>query len=425
MPVDCPICSKPLIEGASACAVCGFPVALAPDARHLAEEPELAPTSSERGGRRASSILRPAIAARDPQAELCHRLAGEVRSQLALVRELGEDTSEGASDMRQAALTQADGRVSEALSLLRGTLARAQAKTRDLCARRLDELEHRQTVLTDDGVGADFSVAFGKIRERFDANDRTGAIDLLRSTESDLVRVESDWRGLKGLLGQIDQLRTAIKAAGKAIPEVESDVAQVRAMLGLSPVGVATLDSAAQTAARALMLLHEALPPLVEAELAEHAKILGAYPTDHPPSRRARALHGETARHLRRGRLTEATVSLRELREVLKSIPPPEPEPAPPATIVEPARTIPAVDDRPISAPPADAAPATLERLLHRARELAARVRSLPHDSEVAFEAAAEIRRATELLRSRKLDEAERTLTRLMMTLSAEPLVEG
>ncbi|MCI4344861.1 MAG: hypothetical protein L3J87_04475, partial [Thermoplasmata archaeon] len=65
--------------------------------------------------------------------------------------------------------------------------------------------------------------------------------------------------------------------------------------------------------------------------LADHAKLLGSYPTDHPPSRRARSLHGETARHLRRGRLTEATVSLRELREVLKTIPPvPVAAPAPP-----------------------------------------------------------------------------------------------
>jgi hypothetical protein len=327
--------------------------------------------------------------------------------------------------MRQAALTQADGRVSEALSLLRGTLARAQGKTRDLCGRRLEELEHRQTILTQDGVGADFSLAFSQIRERFDSNDRTGAVELLRTTESELIRVESDWRGLKGLLGQIDQLRTAIKAAGKAIPEVESDVAQVRAILALSPVGVATLDSAAQTAARALMLLHEALPPLVEAELADHAKVLGRYPTDHPPSRRARALHGETARHLRRGRLTEATVSLRELREVLSSIPPPIIEAPASGGSRDPTQLLPAIDDRPMGAPPAEAAPATLERLLLRARELAARVRSLPHDSEVAFEAAAEIRRATELLRSRKLDEAERTLTRLMMTLSAEPLAEG
>jgi hypothetical protein len=412
------------VEGASACGVCGFPVALFPDAGHLTDEPDPTPTPPDRTGRRGGPAVRPASTTRDPQADLCHRIAGEVRGQLALVRELGADTSEGNSDMRQAALTQADGRVSEALSLLRGTLARAQSRTRDLCVRRIEELEHRQLQLTQDGVGADFGPAFGAMRERFETNDRTGAIELLRTTEAELVRVESDWRGLKGLLAQIDQLRTAMKAAGKAIPEVESDVSQVRTILGQSPVSVATLDAAAQTAARALMLLHEALPPLLEAELAEHAKLLGSYPTDHPPSRRARSLHGETARHLRRGRLTEATVSLRELREVLKSIPPlpvaaAAPPPAPAA-----AESVEGEEPKVTPAPVAPA-PATLERLLLRARELAARVRSLPNDSEVAFEAAAEIRRATELLRARKLDEAERTLTRLMMTLSAEPVPEG
>jgi hypothetical protein len=58
--------------------------------------------------------------------------------------------------------------------------------------------------------------------------------------------------------------------------------------------------------------------------------------------------------------------------------------------------------------------------LLKKARELAGRVRTLPAESEISYEAAAEIRRATELLRAKRLEEAELTLSRLMQTLDAE-----
>jgi hypothetical protein len=433
---DCPICAKPLAPGQVTCAVCGFPVALAPDARHIMEEPETQVPLLETGSRGTSSrragSAKP-VGGRDAQADLCYRLAGEIRTGLGLVRELGADATEIVSEMRQAALTQADGRVSEALNVLRGALARVQNKTKELCNQRIEELVLRQAALTQDGVGADFSTEIETIREKFATNDRTGAVEALRVTESRVSRVESDWRGLKGLLGQIEQLRAAAKVSGRTVAEVEADVAHVRELLSRSPVGIESLDSAAQQAARALMLLHEALPPLLEAELAEHARVLGAFPTDHPPSRRARGLHGEAARHLRRGRLAEATVSLHELREVLKTLGRPEP---PPVVRVPVATVGPSIDFEPrsgsvpvpveVAVPPTPAPPPpTLGRLLSRARELAARVRSLPHDSEVAFEAAAEIRRATELLRARKLEEAERTLTRLMMTLSVEPVPES
>jgi hypothetical protein len=43
----------------------------------------------------------------------------------------------------------------------------------------------------------------------------------------------------------------------------------------------------------------------------------------------------------------------------------------------------------------------------------------------VAYEAAGEIRRATEFLRARKLEEADQTLSRLMQTLSVEPTTEA
>ncbi|MGI0133027.1 MAG: hypothetical protein ACREDK_08080, partial [Thermoplasmata archaeon] len=89
---------------------------------------------------------------------------------------------------------------------------------------------------------------------------------------------------------------------------------------------------------------------------------------------------------------------------------------APPAAAPAAPRVAPRWGTAPAAAPTSE----TLGRLLVKARELAARVRLLPPESELAFEAAAEIRRATELLRIRKLDEAESALARLMTTLDVE-----
>ncbi|HZY71222.1 MAG TPA: hypothetical protein VFF67_09640 [Thermoplasmata archaeon] len=440
MPVDCPICAKPVSDDRTSCPVCGFPTALAPDAAHIRDEPEPPAPRTDRSAPRAVASARGTGGpGANPQADLTHRLAVEIRSGLAVVQELGADSAEIQSELRQAALTQADGRTSEAVGLLRGALARVQKRTEDTCARRLDELAERQAALVDDGVGADFGSEFAVVRARLAANDRKGAAEALRDVEGKIVRVETDWKGLHALITQIEQLRTAARAAGRTIPEVESDLAQVRTVLAESPLKLEVLDTAAQTASRALMLLHESLPPLLEAELSEHAKTLTGFPADHPPARRARALHGDTSRHLRRGRLAEATTSLRELREAIQALKelPPEPPAAPPppvapVAVAAPPPRVPSVapspavaDPEPEPTPVREVPAVTLERLLRQARDLAARVRALPHESEVAFEAAAEIRRATEFLRARKLDEAERTLTRLMLTLSAEPVVEA
>lgn len=437
MPVDCPICAKPVSDDRTSCPVCGFPTALAPDAAHIRDEPEAPAPRADRGAARPAAPPRgnPGSSP-NPQVDLTHRLAVEIRSGLALVQELGADSTEVQSELRQAALTQADGRTSEAVGLLRGALGRVQKRTEETCTRRLNELSERQAALVDDGVGADFGVEFGVVRARLAANDRRAATAALRDVEAKVVRVETDWKGLHALLTQIDQLRSAARAAGRTLPEVESDVAHVRTVLAESPLKLEVLDSAAQTASRALMLLHESLPPLLESELAEHAKTLAEFPPDHPPSRRARGLHGDTSRHLRRGRLAEATTSLRELREAIQALkelppePPPAPAPPPAPVVVEPPAPIaraaaPAPATEPERPPAPDVPAVSLERLLRQARELAARVRALPHESEVAFEAAAEIRRATEFLRARKLEDAERTLTRLMLTLSAEPIAEA
>ncbi len=73
-----------------------------------------------------------------------------------------------------------------------------------------------------------------------------------------------------------------------------------------------------------------------------------------------------------------------------------------------------------VPARPGETEDEMLDRLLKKAWSLAARVRTLPPDTEIAHEAAVQIRDATEFLRSRMLKEADLTLTRLMRMLSSE-----
>jgi len=153
-------------------------------------------------------------------------------------------------------------------------------------------------------------------------------------------------------------------------------------------------------------LLHEAIPTSLEEELARHATTLDGYPEDHVPSAVARRLHLEATRHLKKGRLPEAVQSVRDLRRAIEAVEKEASTRAPAPSAADIARETEAE---------------MLDRLLKKARSLAARVRTLPPESETAREAAAEIRSATEMLRARELVQADQTLARLMRMLSAEP----
>ncbi|HLM70941.1 MAG TPA: hypothetical protein VK423_06140, partial [Thermoplasmata archaeon] len=158
------------------------------------------------------------------------------------------------------------------------------------------------------------------------------------------------------------------------------------------------------------MLLHEAIPSALTEELGRIERTIDEYPEDHVPSAVARRLHLEASRHLKRGRLSEAVRSVQDLRrelaelEVAAAASPARTEP-PPESVIE-------TDDEMMS------------RLLKKARTLASRVRTLPPDSDIAHDAAVQIREATDLLRSRQLKEADLTLSRLMRMLTTVP-VEG
>lgn len=425
MATNCPICEQAMEPGAAVCGTCGYPAALALDALKALAEPTSAPIgdSPTAPGGTIESAPMPAV---DPQEAVCNRIALQIDAELNVLVDLGGDPLAIASELRQAALSQADRRVVEALGLLRQAHARLATQTDELFEARVRDVEERALRLRGAGVAVSIDDDLARLRAEMDDAERAPALRRLHELDDRLARLEGDWNGLRSLLRQIEGLREAIKSYRAPIPEVEEDVTRVRALLARPGVTPSILDEASQIASRGLMLLHEELPPHFEAELTRHAASLEKYPEDHPKAQAARSAHAEAVRHLRRGRLSDANERLIELRKTLEGMTaerPATPRPAP--------ATVAPVAPAPLPAGPATALPTTeeddaaLQRLLEKARGLAQRVRSLPAESEVAFEAAGEIRRATEFLRARRLGDADLTLSRLMQTLSVEPAPEA
>lgn len=404
MPTQCPICEEALTPSAVHCGGCGFPTALAPDAlrlvAELAREPLPAPAEPLTEARAVNS---PA----DPSGRLCDEEASALREVEGLVELLGGESPSAVSEMGQAALLQADGRPGEALEVLRSLRGRLDHQAGEVFSTRLRDQEQRLQALRAEHLTGRLDPSPETIRQILSRGNRQEAARQLDEATRRLAEVENSWRGLKGLLDQIETLRDAGALAATDLGEVDEARSQVRQLLDRPEIDERTLDLASQTAARALMLLHESLPPVLERELAEHAERLKHYPEGAAAAHRARTLHGEAAVHLRKGRLADTVSALRDLRQAIAQM-----EPA-----HEPPRVAPATG---ATEPEA----AALARLLRRARELAARVRNLPPESDLAFETAAEIRRATELLKGRKLQEAEASLDRLVLTLETVPLME-
>jgi hypothetical protein len=408
---DCPVCEQTIPSAADFCGACGYSTALALDALRALSEGDPTPFAAYTSSPATPPRRRAARpAAPSPEEQLVQRIAQEVDANLGILQELGGETLDVATDERQAAIAEADGRVIEALDIMRRALGRVQEQSESLFQRRIAEVEQRDAALRASGVGSSVAPQAAQMRALFRDGRRLDAIAVLRSADQYLGRIEGDWKGLQGQLKQIEGLRQSVSETGGPIPEVEADVQEVRALLAAPNVGIERLESASQTASRAITLLHEALPKALEEELGRHETTLSALPSDHDGVRRARSMHQEAVRHLRRGRLNEATASVRDLRATLLLL-----EKEPPVVAEDhDAPRAPAATPAPVN--PND----SLQRLLAKARDLAARVRTLPSESEIAYEAAGEIRLATELLRGRKLEEADATLSRLMRTLDSE-----
>ena len=409
MPSSCPICEQPIPSTVAHCMVCGFPTALAIEGlRSLsgfaAEPPETSDVPAPAPPRPKSRGPTPT-----PESELASAISRDLRSKLELVRELGRGAPDVTSEMCQAALSEAEGRMTEALEVLRQAQSRLESETDELLRRRLSALEERRTALQQSGVRFALADDLQRLRDAIESDRREEAVALLAETERRIAQFESDWKGLQGLLTQIEGLRT--EAAGLGIPlgEISGELEGIRDRLSAGALTEDALDEAAQDAAQTLMLLHEAIPASLEEELGRHEATLNAFPEDHMPSAIARRLHVEASRHLKKGRLSDAVASVRELRNQLELL------------AKEPPPSLAAGAEAEGAAPPLDETEsAALDRLLKKARSLAARVRTLPPDSDTARDAAMQIREATDHLRDRRLKEADLTLSRLMRMLAYE-----
>jgi hypothetical protein len=408
VPTSCPICEQPIPSTVGHCSVCGFPTGLAIEGlRSLGPDG----SSPEPDGGAPAAPPAPSVpAAPSPESELCVTISRDIRGKLDYVRELGRGAPDVTSEMCQAAISEAEGRVSEALEVLRRAQRSLDRQTDELLVRRFTSLQAREAALRETGVRFAIGGDLNRLRTAMEGGQREVAGGLLVETERRMTQFESDWRGLQGLLRQIDTLRKEAADLGIPLGEIAGEVAEIRDQLQEPDITEDALDTVAQSAAQTLMLLHEAIPTSLEEELGRHETVLDRYPDDHAPSAAARRLHTEASRHLKTGRLTDAVQSVRELRREVERL--------------EQSRELHDVAVGATPAPeiaPAETESETLDRLLKKARSLAGRVRTLPPDSELAREAAQQIREVTDLLRNRELRGADQALARLMRMLTAEP----
>ncbi|HTT45848.1 MAG TPA: hypothetical protein VMH38_07560, partial [Thermoplasmata archaeon] len=405
---SCPICEQPIASTAVHCSVCGFPTRLAieglrsndGEADTNAASAETTPSSPPN----AKDGAAPRVLS--PEQDLNAAISRDLRSKMELVRELGRGAPDLTNELCQAALSEADGRASEALAILRSAQNRLEADSDELVQRRLTELGQRREALERTGARVALGEDLRAAQQAVEAGEREEAIRKAIDTDRRLTQFESDWRGLQGLLAQVEGLRSEAAELGIPLGEITGEIEAIREKLREPNLTGETLDALGQEAAQTLMLLHEAVPSALTEELERAEKTIDQYPEDHVPSAVAKRLHLEATRHLKKGRLPEAVRSVQELRRELAEL-----------QAASAAGT-------PLGAPTAPTAPETedemLDRLLKKAWSLASRIRTLPPDSDIAHDAAVEIREATEFLRSRMLKEADLTLTRLMRILSTE-----
>jgi hypothetical protein len=474
MSAVCAVCEASVDPEADHCATCGFPADLASEAARLIEaypEPAeplgVSPGADDSSGRVTGRERHPTPAARDPQAEVINRIARDVSLALVLLQSLGGEGTEISTELAQAALTQADGRVGEVLVLLRDAQARVSARLLEQFERRMKQLEQRQANLVTSGVAVNLGPELDRVRSELRSGRREEALRRIEVIDRLLVRMESDWRGLQGLLRQIENLREASQLLELDVSEIDDCVRQVQVILARPSLDVSALDQAAELAAEALMRLHDSVPMVLEETLGRLREEVADWPPTMGGKSSALALQADALRHLKANRLYEATLRTQELKRLVAdsvrraapSLPeaePLEPAPSPPSPgpvaspVPLPGRIAPTVVDRvtrpapilprsapaspstprPVPAPPPPApsrappmapsdtpAPELMHSLVASARELAARIRLLPADSELARTAAVEIRSATELLRERRTRDAERTLAELKARL--------
>ncbi len=414
VPEECIICDSPLPPAEPHCGRCGFPPALAGlVGSQLTDEPDLAlPGPAVAPSTGAPASTEPAV---DPEEEANAHFARQIRSTLEIVHDLSGECPEVIGELRQAALLEAEGRTSEALTVLRGAQGTATSRVAELFEQRLKEFEDRQQVLLAQGLAPEFVQDSLRLRAEFAEAPIEVVAEHLAEADRQLAKLEGDWLELRTMLRQADQMRLAARKLGHTFPPIEEELGRIRAVLTQPAITRAELDTAVSGMHRVIRTFHETLTPNLQEELDRHATHLAQVSPTHQPSRHARQMHAEANRHLQQGRLAEASFRLFELREAIDAAAGDATEAAPP-------------DGGPATAgavAPAADAEQSLSELLLRARELAGRIRALPAQSPIAESAAAQIHEATELLRNHRLAEAGQALTDLMRALDAQPGTGG
>jgi len=400
VPSSCPICEQPLPPTAQHCAVCGFPTALAIEALRAAKSPgsiDPGPVLPEETRIPPEKVKPPP----PPEVELNATLGRRLRERMEALRPLGRDTPDVTNEMCEAALSEAAGRVSEALEILRSAQSRLERQTREAVRRRAEAATERRAALERTGIHLELEVP--SVPED-DAFDPVPALVGLVALERELVKYESDWKGIQGLLSQVESLRTEATDLGIPLGEVPQEIDGIRRRLSGGPLRGPDLETIGQDVARVLMLLHDTIPASLGEELTRHAAKLEKLPEEAPQRDQALRFHEEATRHIEKGRLSAALQSVRDLRRAILEI---EEGPRPP----------PVARPTPAPIPPDEA---VLHALLKKARSLAARVRTLPTDSPLALEAAAQIREATDFLRLGRAQKADQVLSELMRLLAQE-----
>ncbi len=399
--MNCPVCDLSIPASSRHCPGCGFPVALASmNLAPLPADPASAGADGEPGPA-PRTVARPVP---NPDEEANAVIARGLEDRIGLLRTLGGGAPDVTGAMCEAALSEASGQVANAAQILRSAERRLDEETQSILRRRLASVESRVRELEGRGLQLGVTDELSRISATERAADPGEAVVYLLEVERHLGSLESTWGGLVGLLGEISALRTEADRLG-----ISYDTLPPRLLAldgGRSPPELReeALDDLVQEAAQGLMILHDALLPALETELDRHGQAMHRLPTGNAPSEAVRRLHETTRRHLKDGRLSDAAKSLVDLRRALSAI---ESRPAVPV-------------HRPPTAPPAsEPGPDLLPALVKKAQGLAARVRALPHDTELSRWAAEQIREATELLRARRLSEADAALSRLMASLAS------
>jgi len=403
----CPICGGGLSSGEPACPGCGFPLSLREDAvRAMAEAPGPQPPIADAAhGADRSASQRP-----DP----VEPLANDLGEGIATLRAHGMPMDAYVHELQRAAVAQADGHPADAVSILRAAIAKLSEESRLTAQARLVEVEARRARLASAGILDDLGPNLERVHREIDAGQSVSAYDLLESSDAVARQIEEDSVQLRATLAATEELWAAGTKVGLALTNLTERVAQLRRYLAEPSHSAPAVATASRSAHELLMLLRVELANAFTAELAHNAEILSRYPVDHPGAQAARHQNAEATARTHDGGYPEAAALLVRLRRTTDGLPPISDAPeSPPAKAAAPAAPSP-------RSRRSSSAVVTKATLVEEVRLVAARVRVLPPGTEVAVEAARDIRRATELvMHDQKLEEAHDVLLHLIATLDA------